>query len=77
MPSLSVTDRSSLAQLDARTTLPVGTRMAVRVAWLLALWSDRHRTRLHLGELSPHLLRDIGLTSEAAEIEAAKPFWRP
>ena len=35
----------------------------------------RMRTRKHLCELEPHLLRDIGITRLDAEFEANKPFW--
>jgi uncharacterized protein YjiS (DUF1127 family) len=37
----------------------------------------RHRERRQLAALDPHLLRDIGLDSQAAETECAKPFWKP
>lgn len=43
----------------------------VRVAAL------RQRERRQLAALDPHLLRDIGVDSRAAESECAKPFWRP
>lgn len=44
---------------------------AVRVAAL------RHRERRQLAALDPHLLRDIGLDSQTADSECAKPFWKP
>ncbi|MCB6178159.1 DUF1127 domain-containing protein [Rhodobacter sp. Har01] len=40
--------------------------------------SDRlalRRERLRLGRLDPHLLRDIGLSAEAAAAEAGRPIW--
>lgn len=37
----------------------------------------RRRNRRALGRLDPHLLRDIGLSSDEARTEAAKPFWQP
>ena len=42
----------------------------------LKLWNRRYRTRKQLKELSPHLLRDIGLSPFDAEVEAQKPFWK-
>jgi uncharacterized protein YjiS (DUF1127 family) len=39
-------------------------------------WTMRFRERRALGELSDHLLRDVGLSREQAEHEAAKPWWR-
>ena len=33
------------------------------------------RQRQSLRDLSPHQLRDIGLTEEAAEQEASRPIW--
>lgn len=46
---------------------------------LARLWHQgilRARTRRALTRLDAHLLRDIGLTAEAAAQEAARPFWR-
>lgn len=43
---------------------------------VIAAWSKRARTRRQLRHLPPHLLRDIGLTSEQADQETEKPFWR-
>lgn len=34
-----------------------------------------HRSRRQLGQLAPHLLRDIGLTPEQAHSEAIRPVW--
>ncbi len=42
----------------------------------LAAWSSREAQRRHLLELDERLLRDVGLSREDAEAEAAKPFWR-
>ena len=42
----------------------------VRVAAL------RRHERRQLSALDPHLLRDIGLDSQTAESECAKPFWK-
>ncbi len=39
-------------------------------------WLSRFRERRALGDLSDHLLRDVGLTREQAVREAAKPFWQ-
>lgn len=43
---------------------------------LILTWDFRHRSRHQLGNLPPHLLRDLGLNAIAAQDEAAKPFWR-
>jgi len=43
------------------------------------LWIARTRQRQHLAEIAEwddHLLKDIGLSRDAALREAAKPFWR-
>lgn len=40
------------------------------------VWYSRARQRRHLSELSPESLRDVGLTADAARVEAEKPFWR-
>jgi uncharacterized protein YjiS (DUF1127 family) len=49
------------------------------IAATIGLWLARSRQRRHLGELAEwddHLLKDIGVSREAALREAAKPFWR-
>ena len=42
----------------------------------IGMWVSRFRERRALGELSDHLLQDVGLSREQAEREAAKPFWQ-
>lgn len=45
--------------------------------WQVAsVWVGRHRSRQALASLDPHLLRDIGMDSEGAAAEVAKPFWQ-
>ena len=77
MTSLTRTDRTALEGLSARTTLPVPSRIAVKMAWAYVQWMQRRRSRAHLANLDDHMLRDIGLTPREADIEARKPFWRP
>lgn len=43
---------------------------------MFEVWCSRARQRRHLSELSPELVRDVGLTADAARAEAEKPFWR-
>lgn len=47
-----------------------------RAAELGLTWLERSRQRRRLGELSDHMLRDIGLTRADAWAESEKPFWR-
>ena len=42
----------------------------------LALWQERSRQRRCLREMSPHMLRDIGVDRGEALQEARKPCWR-
>lgn len=49
------------------------------LAATIGLWLARSRQRRHLRELAQwddHLLKDIGVSREAALREATKPFWR-
>jgi len=46
-------------------------------AEVLLTWLERVRQRRHLGQLSDHMLKDIGLSRADVESETAKPFWRP
>ena len=39
-------------------------------------WSRRRRGRRALGDLSDHLLQDIGLDRFTAEREAERPCWK-
>lgn len=46
---------------------------------ILATWRERIRARWKLAQMAqenPHLLKDIGLTTQQVETEIAKPFWR-
>lgn len=70
-------DSTALAQLSRRTTLPVASRVVVQTAYLIAIWTQRHRTRRALRHMSFHRLDDIGQSPRAAHREYYKPFWRP
>ena len=50
---------------------------AGRAVEMLLTWFERARQRQHLGQLSDHMLKDIGLSRIDVESEVAKPFWRP
>jgi len=45
------------------------------LARVLGQWRQRATQRRHLGELTPELLRDIGVSAASAKTEAVKPFW--
>ena len=45
----------------------------------IRLWMARSRQRRHLAEMArwdDYVLKDIGVSRDAASREAAKPFWR-
>lgn len=42
---------------------------------IIRLWRERARQRQDLAEMSPEMLRDIGVSPRAARAEAARPFW--
>jgi uncharacterized protein YjiS (DUF1127 family) len=48
----------------------------VAVAQTVADWVETRRTRRALGQLDDHLLKDIGISRDAAQFEAARPFWK-
>lgn len=56
--------------------LPLIAQVAVSFAYLVVIWSERHKTRKQLRKLSPQLLRDVGITQTMSDEEARKPFWR-
>ena len=69
--------------IPARSTRPtVRIRLSALQSSLAAtirLWMARSRQRRHLAELAEwddYLLKDIGVSRDAALREEAKPFWR-
>ena len=56
--------------------LPPLSRIVIALAQTVLTWDLRRHGRRALRNLDPHLLRDIGLTEQAATIEAGKPFWQ-
>lgn len=78
MTALTTTpDLTALSQLSARNTLPMASRVAIKVAYLCLLWSQRSHTRAALQCLSDDQLADIGLSPRQAAEEYGKWFWRP
>ena len=67
---------AQLALLRDHASLPSAARVLIVLAVVATQWDRNRRTRKTLKYLDPHLLRDIGLTSSAAQEEADKPFWR-
>jgi uncharacterized protein YjiS (DUF1127 family) len=65
-----------LAFLDRQRLMPILAMLAVRVAMTCSKWATHQRKRRSLSRLDAHLLRDIGLTADAADIEANKRFWQ-
>lgn len=51
-------------------------RLALGLVLTFVTWDLRRRTRSDLAKLSPHLLIDVGIDSQVAQTEIAKPFWR-
>ncbi len=53
-------------------------RLGSRGISLVRLWLERARSRRQLRLLlgDPHVLADLGLTRDEADLEAIKPFWR-
>jgi uncharacterized protein YjiS (DUF1127 family) len=74
----SVRVGTSYATLAGRMMRPSMSRASiVGRAEVLLTWLERARQRRHLGQLSDHMLKDIGLSRADVESETAKPFWRP
>jgi uncharacterized protein YjiS (DUF1127 family) len=48
----------------------------IRLAGLVAIWERRARERRALGEMSEHMLKDLGISRVDARRESEKPFWR-
>ncbi len=64
-----------------RSSSPVS---LTRIVWSMAkkfysiglLWYRNYRTRKHLSSLPEHLYDDLGITSEQAQQEYRKSFWK-
>jgi uncharacterized protein YjiS (DUF1127 family) len=68
------TSQATLAGAMMTPAAPWASAVAFAEGWLG--WFERARQRRHLGELSDHMLKDIGLSRADVEVEVAKPFWR-
>ncbi|MGH6899721.1 MAG: DUF1127 domain-containing protein [Geminicoccaceae bacterium] len=69
---------ASYATLAGGTSIhrPAGSALWTQVVEVLLTWVERTRQRRQLGQLSAHMLKDIGLSRADVEIEMSKPFWR-
>jgi uncharacterized protein YjiS (DUF1127 family) len=56
---------------------PASRALGSDIAELLLSWFERARQRRQLGQLSDHMLKDIGLNRAEVETEVAKRFWQP
>ncbi len=65
-----------LALLSNQARLPSTAQVFITLAVAMTKWDRYWRTRRDLKNLEPHLLKDVGLTRDAARTEAEKPFWR-
>jgi len=55
-----------------RSWQPVGGQLLA----LMTVWFQRAHQRRQLAALDDRALRDIGISREQAQTEAAKPFWK-
>lgn len=56
--------------------LPSPMQVVFYVARLVAIWERRARERRALGEMSEHMLKDLGISRVDAKRESEKAFWR-
>ena len=64
------------ASTQSLPSLPSPAGVLVRIADALVAWERRARERRTLGEMSEHMLKDLGISRVDARREAEKPFWR-
>ena len=69
---------TTLAQTTRQHSVPAkaGTPFFANFFKVLWLWNERAIQRRHLSALTQRELEDIGISREAADQEAGKPFWR-
>lgn len=65
-----------LTLLINQARLPSAAHVLITLAVAVTKWDRYRRTRKALKGLEPHLLKDVGLTSDSARHEIEKPFWR-
>lgn len=75
MFTLTQSDPASLIQLGQVRSLPLASQWALRLAYLVFVWTARSRSRAALRRLDATRLADLGLTRADARAEAAKWFW--
>ncbi len=75
MAQLRPTRSPAAALFDGRPLTPIAS-VVFKLGVAIATWESHKRTRRKLRHLDDHLLRDIGVTRELAEREAARPFWQ-
>ncbi|MBM3545457.1 MAG: DUF1127 domain-containing protein [Alphaproteobacteria bacterium] len=63
-------------RLSSRPSLLSPIQVLTRLSELLATWERRARERRMLAEMSPHMLKDLGIARSEASAESQKPFWR-
>ena len=68
--------KTLLTDMTSNRPLSPLSRVAFAVATTLLAWETRRLCRAALGRLDVHMLNDIGINDQEAEVEAAKPFWR-
>ena len=56
--------------------LPPVSRVFVALAQIALTWELRRTGRQSLRKLDAHLLKDIGLSTQEAKLEADKRFWQ-
>lgn len=75
---MSCSSSSHIGWREVRVALhqPRRPRALAHCIALLLRWAERSRQRRDLLEMEEHRLDDIGVTRQAANEEARKPFWR-
>ncbi|MGL4311046.1 MAG: DUF1127 domain-containing protein [Paracoccaceae bacterium] len=67
---------ASTLQALALQPLPPVSRVFVALAQIALTWEVRRTGRQSLRKLDAHLLKDIGISAQAARFEADKRFWQ-
>lgn len=76
MLSFTPSTRRVLARLNAHPALPAPSKWALQLAWIIACWNDRFRSRRQLSRLESERLQDLGLNQRNVIEESDKPFWQ-
>jgi uncharacterized protein YjiS (DUF1127 family) len=76
MPNIIASHIALAEEICSRATIPAVSEIALKVAHVTLVWTERAKARRVLRGMDQTRLDDLGLTREQLYLETRKPFWR-